>query len=51
MRIQDSITEVPGAPAAIEGALREILLEGKNVRAVLDELQRQLTNLAQEAKK
>ena len=43
------------SPAALrmifEEPLREIMLEGKNVRAVLDELQRQLTNLAQEAKK
>jgi ABC-type glycerol-3-phosphate transport system substrate-binding protein len=51
VRIQDSITEVPGSTGAIEGAIREMVLEGKNVKMVLDDLQRTLTNLAQEARK
>jgi sn-glycerol 3-phosphate transport system substrate-binding protein len=51
IRTQDSIAEAPGAPAAIEASLREVMLEGKNVKATLDELQRTLTNLAQDAKK
>jgi sn-glycerol 3-phosphate transport system substrate-binding protein len=51
VRTQDSIAEVPGAPAAIEDAIREVMVDGKNVRAVLDELQRKLTNLAQDARK
>ncbi|MBI3974560.1 MAG: ABC transporter substrate-binding protein [Chloroflexi bacterium] len=51
VRTQDSIAEVPGAPAAIEGAIREVAMEGKNVKTVMDELQRKLTSLAQEARK
>ena len=51
VRTQDSIAEAPGAPAAIEGAIREVAMEGKNVKAVLDELQRKLTNLAADVKK
>jgi sn-glycerol 3-phosphate transport system substrate-binding protein len=50
IRTQDSIAEAPGAPAAIENAIREVILEGKNVKAVLEELQRTLTNLAQEVR-
>ena len=51
VRTQDSIAEAPGAPAAIEGAIREVAMEGKNVRATLDELQRNLTNLAEQVRK
>ncbi len=51
VRTQDSIAEVPGAPGAIEDAIREVVIEGKNVKAVMEELQRKLTNLAQEARK
>lgn len=50
VRTQDSIAEVPGAPAAIEDAIREVMGEGKNVKAVLEELQRKLANLAQVAR-
>jgi sn-glycerol 3-phosphate transport system substrate-binding protein len=51
VRTQDSIAEVPGVPAAIEGAIREVMMEGKNVKTVLDDLQRTLTNLSQDARK
>jgi sn-glycerol 3-phosphate transport system substrate-binding protein len=51
VRTQDSIAEAPGAPAAIEDAIRAVVMEGKNVRAVLDDLQRTLTNLALEVKR
>ena len=51
VRTQDSIAEAPGAPAAIEDALREVVVDGKNVKAVMDELQRKLTTLAQDVRK
>lgn len=51
VRTQDSIAEAPGAPAAIEDSIREVMVDGKNVKTVLDELQRKLTNLAQEVRK
>ena len=50
VRTQDSIGEAPGAPAAIEDAIREVTVDGKNVKAVLEELQRKLTTLAQEVR-
>jgi sn-glycerol 3-phosphate transport system substrate-binding protein len=49
VRTQDSIGEVPGAPAAIEDSIRAVMVDGKNVKMVMDELQRTLTNLAQQA--
>jgi sn-glycerol 3-phosphate transport system substrate-binding protein len=51
VRTQDSIAEVTGAPAAIEDAIREVMVDGKNVKATLDELQRKLTALAQDARR
>ena len=51
VRIQDSITEVPGSTGAIEEAIRAMVVEGQNVRTVLEDLQRKLANLAQDAKK
>jgi sn-glycerol 3-phosphate transport system substrate-binding protein len=51
VRTQDSIAEAPGAPQAIEDAIREVTIDGKNVKATLDELQRKLTNLAAEVRK
>ncbi|CAA9256320.1 MAG: hypothetical protein AVDCRST_MAG77-2344 [uncultured Chloroflexi bacterium] len=51
VRTQDSIGEAPGAPAAIEDSIREVMIEGKNVKTVLEELQRKLTNLAAEVRK
>ena len=50
VRTQDSIGEAPGAPAAIEDAVREVTIDGKNVKAVLEELQRKLTTLAQDVR-
>ena len=50
VRTQDSIGEAPGAPAAIEDAIREVTVDGKNVKAVLEELQRKLTTLAQDVR-
>jgi sn-glycerol 3-phosphate transport system substrate-binding protein len=51
VRTQDSITEVPGSTGAIEEALRAMVIDGQNVKVALDDLQRKLANLAQDAKK
>jgi sn-glycerol 3-phosphate transport system substrate-binding protein len=51
VRTQDSIAEAPGAPQAIEDAIREVTIDAKNVKATLDDLQRKLTNLAADVKK
>jgi sn-glycerol 3-phosphate transport system substrate-binding protein len=51
VRTEDSIAEVAGGPQAIEDAIRAVAVDGQNVKTVLDDLQRTLTNLAQDAKK
>lgn len=51
VRTQDSITEVTGSTGAIEEAIRTMVIDGKAVKASLDDLQTKLTNLAAEAKK
>jgi sn-glycerol 3-phosphate transport system substrate-binding protein len=51
VRTQDSITEVPGSTGAIEDAVRAVVIDGQNARTVLDELQRKLSSLAQDARK
>jgi|DewCreStandDraft_2_1066082.scaffolds.fasta_scaffold00290_36 sn-glycerol 3-phosphate transport system substrate-binding protein len=51
VRTHDAIVEVPQAPAAIEDALRQVLVERAPVKTVLEELQRKLTVLAQEAQR
>ncbi len=50
VRTHDSIAEVSGAPQAIEDALRQVAIENKAPKAVLDDLQQKLTNLAQNAR-
>jgi sn-glycerol 3-phosphate transport system substrate-binding protein len=51
VRTQDSIGEVPGSTGAIEDAIRAVAMEGQNVKAVLDDLQLKLTNLAKDVRK
>ncbi len=51
VRTQDSIAEINGSTTAIEDAIRAVMIEGKNVKATMDELQRTLGNLAAQAPK
>ena len=51
IRSGDSISGVPGAVQALEDTIREVAIDGKNVKATLDELQRKLTTIAQDVKK
>ena len=38
---------MPGSTGALEDAIRAVVIDGQNVKTVLDELQVKLTNLAQ----
>ncbi|HEU5314634.1 MAG TPA: ABC transporter substrate-binding protein [Chloroflexota bacterium] len=51
IRTGDSISGVPGVTTAIEDAIRAVAVESQNVKATLDDLQRKMTNLAQDVKK
>ncbi len=51
IRTGDSISQVTGSTTAIEDAIRAVAIDSQNVKATLDDLQRKLTNLAQEAKR
>jgi len=51
IRTGDSISGVPGAVQALEDAIRAVALDGQNVKAQMEDLQRKLTALAQDAKK
>ena len=51
VRTQDSIAEVPQATRTIEEHMQQVLFEQKLVRTVFEELQRQLTVLAQDVRR
>jgi hypothetical protein len=51
VRTQDSIAEVPRATATIEEHMGQVLFDQKPARTVFEELQRQLTVLAQDARR
>lgn len=51
VRTQDSIVEVPQVTPAIEAQMWQVLGEDKASRPVMEELARQLTNLAANVKK
>ncbi len=51
IRTGDSISGVPGAVPALEDAIRAVALDGQNVKTQMEDLQRKLTVLAQDAKR
>jgi len=51
VRTGDSISQLVGSTQAIEAAITDVVSGNKAVKSVLEELQRQLTNIAQDAKK
>lgn len=51
VRTQDSIAEVPQATPAIQQHMQQVLFDQKPAATVFDELQRQLTQLAQNVRK